>query len=652
MTFAARRLARVLAIVSVVALISAAGLVATGDRQSPAGQAATPPPREAPPSVPATYSNIAIAADGRLTFQFEGGAPLPLRERPPVWTLTQLRGSPRGTDTGIALDFGKPDFTGTLVYGLIPYHDTRHPQPVFRTTTPIKEGKAEINIKAVLGGTYDMVGWRQAGRGVVGYRIITPDGLMVHDGRVRFTGIGPFEIDVALAEGPFLANVTEKSAVVWFELDRQADCAVEVLTRTFPCRPGETRQEISIGELSPGTDYPYVVKYGGNKEQYAFRTATKPGARKPFLFGYASDSRAGQGGGDRNFSGPNAYIMRRLMAVAVSRGAAFVQFTGDLVSGYVGSPEALTVELANWKRAVEPYAHWLPLYTGIGNHEVVLREFVGADGRTVRVDRFPYASESTEATFARAMVNPENGPVSEDGAVYDPTPAAGDFPPYRENVYWFAHDNVAMVVLNSDYWFSPSLGGTPQSSGGIHGYLMDNQMEWLRATLATLQQNKAIDHVFLTVHTPIFPNGGHVGDDMWYGGKNQARPWVAGKAVAKGILERRDELLTLIQASPKVVAVLTGDEHNYNRLELGPTVPIYPPDWTQPRVTLKRAFHQVNNGAAGAPYYAQDVTPWSAFVKGFSTQHALCLFQVDGGRVRLEVVNPDTLEVLDRAVLR
>ena len=123
--------------------------------------------------------------------------------------------------------------------------------------------------------------------------------------------------------------------------------------------------------------------------------------------------------------------------------------------------------------------------------------------------------------------------------------------------------------------------------------------------------------------------------------------------MAKGIIERRDEILTLIQTHPKVVAVLTGDEHNYNRLRLDATVPIYPDGWTGPRVTLRRPFFQVNNGAAGAPYYAKDKTPpWSAFVKAFSTQHALCLFQIDGPRVRLETVNPETLEVLDRAVLR
>ena len=144
------------------------------------------------------------------------------------------------------------------------------------------------------------------------------------------------------------------------------------------------------------------------------------------MFAYSSDSRGGQGGGERNFNGPNAYIVRRLMAVTAQRNAAFMQFTGDLVSGYVTSTDQLTYELANWKRAIEPQAHWMPVYTGLGNHEAILREFSGA--RSVRMARFPYATESSEAIFARELVNPENGPVSEDGASYDPDPVLRRLP--------------------------------------------------------------------------------------------------------------------------------------------------------------------------------------------------------------------------------
>jgi len=149
----------------------------------------------------------------------------------------------------------------------------------------------------------------------------------------------------------------------------------------MPCQDGESRQEILVSQLKPATDYAYKVQYGTNEETYGFRTAPAPGSRQPFVFAYASDSRGGQGGGERNFSGPNAYIIRRLMAVTASRKAAFMQFTGDLVGGYGNSPDGLAFELANWKRAIEPQAHWMPVYTGMGNHDSVLRDFAGAGAR-------------------------------------------------------------------------------------------------------------------------------------------------------------------------------------------------------------------------------------------------------------------------------
>jgi hypothetical protein len=611
-------------------------------------------PHAAPPPivVPAVHSNITMTADGQMVFRSSAGATYTMRDRAATWTLDQLRGHPKGTDHGIALDFGKADFAGTLVFGLVPYDDTRYPQPVFRTTTPIKAGKADIDITRTLAGTYDMVGWAKRGGAVIGYRVMMPDGSMIYDGRVRFKGTGPFEVDVALAEGPFVANVTDTSAVVWFEIDRPAACSVTVGPKTVACAEGATHQELQIAGLAPATAYQYVVHYAGYEEHYGFRTAPRPGARQPFTFGYASDSRGAPGGGDRNFFGPNAYMVRRIMALALSRSAAFLQFTGDLGNGNVTSPDAVLTEIGNWKRAAEPYEHWLPVYTGVGNHEAVVRDFVDPNNRSIRTDRFPYETDSTEATFARALVNPVNGPASEDGAVYDPNPAAVDFPSYRENVYWYAYDNVAMIVLNSDYWYAPTLTSNSEPGGNLHGYLMDNQIAWVGKTLDALERNPAIDHVFLTVHTPVFPNGGHVSGGMWYSGNNTPRPVVAGKPVAKGIIERRDDLLRLIQAHPKVLAIFTGDEHNYNRLQLGPGVEIYPAKWDLPKVVLKRTFYQINNGAAGAPYYAQEQTPWSPFVKGFSTQNALCLLRVAGRRVELEVVNPETLEVLDKVVLR
>ena len=140
---------------------------------------------------------------------------------------------------------------------------------------------------------------------------------------------------------------------------------------------------------------------------------------------------------------------------------------------------------------------------------------------------------------------------------------------------------------------------------------------------------------------------------MWYGGKNDWRPYVAGRPVQKGIIERRDEFLDLVvNSSSKVVALMTGDEHNYNRVRISDEMQRYPEPYFPPKITLGRSIWQINNGAAGAPYYAQEKTPWSEHVQGFTTRNALVLVKIEGKKVSIRVINPDTLELIDEAVLK
>jgi 3',5'-cyclic AMP phosphodiesterase CpdA len=206
-----------------------------------------------------------------------------------------------------------------------------------------------------------------------------------------------------------------------------------------------------------------------------------------------------------------------------------------------------------------------------------------------------------------------------------------------------------MIVLNSDYLYTPTTNAIKRIGGGLHGYIMDNQLAWLEETVAKLEADDKIDHIFLTQHTPCFPNGGHVRDDMWYSGNNDMRPWIGGKALRNGIIQRRDQILDIIiNKSNKVRAILTGDEHNYNRLKITNETSIYPEVFFLPKLEIKRPIFQINNGAAGAPYYAQEQTPWTPFVSSFTTQNALVFFNVQGDSIWVEVLNPDTLEVVDQ----
>lgn len=606
--------------------------------------------------IPAVFSGIQQNAQGKMYVEFEGEKMWENVQHAP-YTLLHVVGNPRGSATGIDFDMQLPEFNGILYYGFIPYGDSKHPHPVyFKREARIEAGKASVNL-AELGGRYDMIGWQQNGKGTLGYRLSDDRGNLLYDGIVSFIAKGPkgpFEVDLTLISGPCVNQLSPAGAIISFGLNRAATAKLRIGDQVFESNTMALRHEIQATGLAPDTEYAYTVEYGENRQKGSFRTAPAPGSRSAFSFAYASDSRSALGGGERSMHGPNFYIMKKIMALAAYKSVRFFQFTGDLVDGYVADPADIRLQYANWQRVVDPFARYFPVVAGMGNHESVMREFVSTKNNTYfGVNRFPFDTESGETAFATAVCNPLNGPESEDGAAYDPNPDRVDFPAYKETVFHYSYDNVGMIVLNSNYLYTPDHTKVPLFGGNIHAYIMDQQLAWLEKTLAMFEQDPNIDHVFVTVHTPFFPNGGHVYDDMWYNGKNEPRPYIAGKALEKGIIERRDQMLELIvNKSAKTLALLTGDEHNFALTTLEASVNIYPPNWSLSKVSLGRRFYQINNGAAGAPYYAQERTPWSNAVSGFTTQNALVLLHIEGKSVKMEVRNPDTLEEIMTQTLR
>lgn len=606
--------------------------------------------------IPSSHHNLRFDDQNRLVAEFDGKV-YTEREVPFYHRLSEFRGAFRGAENGLSFNF-QSDFNGTLYFGFIPFDDYRYPQPVFfKYPAKISNGKGEIDLDQ-LRGKYDMVNWEETGHGVLGYRIAAEDGSLLYDGRIAFTGTGPFEVGTTITEGPFVNLVTPDGCTISFDLDRKTKPSVEVDGEVYPAEGRSLHNgtvwhyEAKIEGLDSDKEYEYSVVLEDYQQTHSFRTAPKPGARTAFTFAYCSDSRNGQGGGERNLFGANAYIMKKMMALASQEESRFLQFSGDLIDGYLQDSDEMDLQYTNWKHATEAFLHHMPVYVSYGNHESLNHELVAEDGSYLGIDRMPYATESGELRFREHFVNPVGLTGSEDGMSYDVDPENQDFPLYDETVFSYEYDNVAVVVLNSNYWYATNKKMVHATGGGQHGYVMDRQFEWFQEEIKALEANKNIDHVFVTIHTPFLPNGGHVKDDMWYYGNNEIRTWVGGKPLEKGIIERRDELLeTMINQSTKVRAILTGDEHNYCRTEIGAQTNIYPEGWELNKITCNRRIWQINNGAAGAPYYAQEETPWSEFTQGFTTQNALVLLDVDGKSIKVRVINPDTLEEVDEFVL-
>ena len=603
-------------------------------------------------TVPSIYTNIKFEEGQGYVLQTDSQTISEINNVS-FYTLSNLIGSPRGIDTGFSFNFNDSTFEGLLYYGFVNINDGRYSQPVyFKRYSEIKEGLAQIDM-TVLVDHYDMIGWAKSHKGILAYRVVDDKGNILYDGKLSFVKKEKFEVVPSVTEGPMLSILTDSSVTIRYKTNLKAKSYVKIGGQTFEDTKLTEVHELLIPHLESDTKYEYELICGGNTYKYSFRTAPKKGRRTAFTFAYASDSRGGQGGGERNIRGTNAYILKKVMALASQQKSVFVQFTGDLINGYSLDISNSQLEYANFKHVISPFTTYTPFYVGIGNHESVGRLFPVKNQYGVFVDRFPFDTESMEAVFAKEFTHPLNGPISEDGEEYDPDKKKKDFPSYQENVYYYVYDNIAVVVLNTEYLYTPSLAYSPQTSGGLHGYLMDGQLKWLANTLSTFEKDTDIDYVFITHHTPIFPNGGHARNSMWYNGDNHYRSIIAGQGMKRGIIEQRDKYLDLIvNKSSKVIAVLTGDEHNYCKTLINADIKMYPTDWTLPKLKLKRSIYQINNGACGAPYYAQEETPWSEFTSGFSTQNALVLIDVDGRKVKVRVLNPDTLEEIEQFDLK
>jgi len=610
--------------------------------------------------IPKILTNISYDSSGNLIYTYpKTGAIAPIKETNEFYSADSILVNPTGTAEGIEFDFKKKGFNGTMYYGMYAENSGTYPLPVyFKRSSRIKEGKVAINLKN-LGGKYDIANYETTGKSKLGYRIVTVNGNIIYDGKINIKGKGSFEVDLSIVEGPFINKVTEHEAVIWFNTNKPCSPSVWVDGKEFKAfakmgnMMGDLHHEIRVHHLKPNTKYDYTVKYGDREETYSFKTNPEKGSRDSFIFAFTSDSRKGNGGGERDIYGTNVYIMKKMAALALYQNAAFFQFTGDMINGYSASVAETRLEYKNWKRGIEPFWHYIPFNVAPGNHEVVINSFDDGSKWGMSIDKFPYNAKSGERIFADEFVNFENGPVSEDGSRYDPDKKHMDFPPYRETSYYYIYGNTAIVVLHSNYLYTVNTYRIPEVGGNVHGYIMDNQLEWLDKTLDQLNDDKDIDNIFVTIHTPAFPNGGHSGDDMWYGGNNEVRPYIAGKPVKRGIIERRDDFLDIIvNKNPKVVALLTGDEHNYCRMKLTDDTPRYPENWKHKKVKLKRPLWHITNGSSGAPYYGQEKLPWSSSVEMFSTQYALMLFKIEGKKITLKVMNPDTMDQIEEVVLK
>lgn len=380
----------------------------------------------------------------------------------------------------------------------------------------------------------------------------------------------------------------------------------------------DNRHVARITGLQAGQSYRYQIFSRTAEDEVRssmYRLASAP-AETDFSFLFTCDGRTGAlGGGETALEGVNAVSARALIAQMACHKAHFLFFTGDLISGYTSREDDFRAQLRSWKRIYGALWHDMPVYTGMGNHESLL------DG-SFRLQFDKKDSWSAESVFASEFLHPQNGPE----------PERPGLPPYKGAVYSFDYAGCHFVQLNSDYWYS---NHPDEHEGNLFGHLLPGQLDWFEKDLAGAKSAGA-RHIFVFVHEPAFPNGGHVQDSLWGGGSADGVPV-------------RDRFWTAVNRAG-VAAVFSGHEHNYSRTMIDSQTPVrwdhtVNPDFAKPTT-------QIIQGAGGAPFYPRDLTvPWTNSIKKFVTHTwSYCLIKVSKEHVGLETYSY-TGELLDEAEL-
>jgi len=257
--------------------------------------------------VPAVYSNMSINSDNDLVLEMDS-VKIVAKTIDAVYKVEDFDQAWEGSDNGLVFKSAKKNLNGTMYFGLIPFGDSKHPHPVYRSSRPIKQGEVTIDITQSLKGISDMVGWEKSGKGVIGYRVNNFRGRIIYDGIIGFSYDSIFSVDLTVLEGPFINLLTASGATMSFKTNKKTVSTILIDGKEFSDDKETYNHEIRITGLQSDKEYVYQMKYGNNMQEYSFRTAPVTGSRKPFIFGYASDCRSGNGGGERNIYGHNGYI--------------------------------------------------------------------------------------------------------------------------------------------------------------------------------------------------------------------------------------------------------------------------------------------------------------------------------------------------------
>ncbi len=546
--------------------------------------------------------------------------------------LTAPDGNPLGSDVGLIFDFGS-GFQGQLAWQLCVQN--QEVECVSRLS-PIEQGIAEADILSIMDSLT-----LYPGVGEVHYRVKDEVGNVVSRSKTAIEGSGPFKVQHTIVEGPFINQLHPHGGTISFKTNKPVLVRISIGGLEVEDIREQEQHVLHINGLETDSVYSGAIILEDQAVPFTLQTTPRTGTQRPFIFALAPPT------GNRDSLAMELYgvddkLLSRVLNLAESKNVAFIQFNGDLITGNVTRPEDQALQLSNWKKTYSDLSD-IPFYVTYGDREVITRNFIDTIlNMGIGINYFPSRKGNSEAYFSSHFNLPENGAAGEVVDGNESTELR-----YNQSVYSHTYLNCAFIILNTEFLTNKNYNADFSTDGNFSGYIMEEQLDWLRSMLSFYEEESHIDHIFICQHSPVFPNDSVGG--MWYGGSN-VKPSFRGVSLDQGVLDRRDEYLQLLtNNSSKVRAILTSEEGNYHKLHITPETPIYPEDYAGDEVRIKGSLYQINNGGHGARDL--EMNPWTTFVSNFKNSNAMVFFEMYGAQVFVTVIDVMTEEVLDQFIL-
>ncbi len=540
-------------------------------------------------------------------------------------------GNPLGSDVGLIFDFGS-GFQGQLVWQLCVGKEELE---CLSKESPIEQGIAEANILSIIDSLAAYPGF-----GLVHYEVKDGEGRVVTQSKINIEGTGPFKALHTIVEGPFVNQLHPHGGTISFKTNKPVLAQISIGGLDVEDIRESEDHDFHINGLETDSVYHGDIMLEDQNVVFTLQTLPRDGTQRPFTFALAPPT-GNVDTVDVGIYGVGETLLSQVLAIAESKNAAFIQFNGDLITGNSTSPEDQALQISNWKKIYSAMSG-IPFYVTYGDGEVITRNFMDTIlNRGIGINYFPVRQGNSESYFSSHFSLPDNGA---SGEVLDDksNPLR-----YNQSVYSYTYLNCAFVILNTEFLTNRNYNADFSTDGNLSGYIMDGQLDWLKRTLSFYEGESHIDHVFICQHSPVLPNDSSGG--MWYRGTN-LKPSFGGIPLRQGILDRRDDYLTiLMDNSSKVRAVLTSEEGSYYKLHLTSETPLYPEDYPGEAVRLTRSLYQINNG--GWSTRELEMHPWTSFVSNFNTSNAMVFFEMYGAQIFVTVIDVVTEEVLDQFIL-